>query len=447
MAIKARLGRFCALICACLLLLELTGCASIFDKSYLYYEPVQQTPPPSAPHSAGDAVEVANFTSLKLALGRMVSAHDEAGIVSFRSYTGDVTSDLAAAVREVSTGTALGSYCVDYIQYELDRIVSYYEAKISVIYKRTAEEISAVKAVGGALGMYSAVEAAMREFTPRCAFSVSAAGVGADDVEDCVGRVYLAYPELFPIEPRAKVELYSGGIQHIFELELDYGAPPEALDSMRLELIDAADGLLSDIIDAGEESHAEKALAAAILLTQSCVKDRSAGNTAWNALVEGESDCGGIALAYKLLCDRLDVDCTVVVGRLEKRLHWWNIIGLDGEYYHADISRAAELGIADTFLRSDADMLGAYWWDNQSYPPCAGELSYADLVHEETPPKPKPPEESPPPEITPSPEPTHTDTPTEPPETTPPEPIETPTPTPPEEEITPEPDTGTGSEG
>lgn len=47
-----------------------------------------------------------------------------------------------------------------------------------------------------------------------------------------------------------------------------------------------------------------------------------------------------------------------------------------------DTSRASELGFANTFLKSDAEMWGGYWWDIAEYPECVGPLSYSSLMSE-----------------------------------------------------------------
>ena len=98
----------------------------------------------------------------------------------------------------------------------------------------------------------------------------------------------------------------------------------------------------------------------------------------------GEADSEGIALAYKALCDAAGIECVVVEGRFDRSEHYWNIITIDGYSYHADISRAMDFGFGSTFLVSDGQMWGSYWWDNQEYPECSGPLTYSALVSGET---------------------------------------------------------------
>ena len=112
----------------------------------------------------------------------------------------------------------------------------------------------------------------------------------------------------------------------------------------------------------------------------------------------GEADSEGMAVAYKAMCDAADIDCLVVEGRLDREEHYWNIITVDGASYHVDTSRTMELGYGATFLISDAQMWGGYWWDNSEYPECSGPLSYAAITESARPVESAPPAESPPPE-------------------------------------------------
>lgn len=134
---------------------------------------------------------------------------------------------------------------------------------------------------------------------------------------------------------------------------------------------------------------AYRALQAATVIMESCRSDAEAGNTFWDAVHLGKANSEGMALAFKALCDKVGVECLVVSGRLDRAEHYWNIITVDGASYHVDVSAAAELGLAGTFLISDSDMWGHYWWDNERYPQCDGSLSYSALTEEPSEPDPE----------------------------------------------------------
>lgn len=58
--------------------------------------------------------------------------------------------------------------------------------------------------------------------------------------------------------------------------------------------------------------------------------------TSYGAIVNRVAVCQGYSLAFKLLCDRAGLDCGYAVSTAEN--HMWNIVGLDGNYYHIDVT-------------------------------------------------------------------------------------------------------------
>ena len=81
--------------------------------------------------------------------------------------------------------------------------------------------------------------------------------------------------------------------------------------------------------------------------------------TAYAALVDRSAVCQGYAnLLYRLMLE-LGIDCRIVAGLGKGIPHAWNIIGLDGLYYNADITWDAENVQAGRdytcFLRNDAN--------------------------------------------------------------------------------------------
>jgi len=59
--------------------------------------------------------------------------------------------------------------------------------------------------------------------------------------------------------------------------------------------------------------------------------------TAYGALVLGDTVCKGYALAWKVLMDRLGIPCLVVCKG--DGSHLWNMVQLDGKWYHIDVNR------------------------------------------------------------------------------------------------------------
>lgn len=390
-----------ALFAAAALAASLSGCASIFDKEYIAITDYVDA---STPPQQEGTVQVENYLELKLAINKLITAHEESGSLDFSSYKGEnISDDLAAACNEVRSETALAAYVVDYISYDLDRHVSYYEAEVYVYYLHTQEEVEAIVSVGTVSGLYDAVSAALEQMSPGLVVMVTASGASEAEVAGYVTEAYFENPLSCVNLPTTEVTMYTGGgLQRIYEINLDYGASVASLASRKEILSAELTELAGRVTSRGE---AYRALQAATVVMETCASNAEAGDTLWDAVHLGAADSRGMALAFKALCDIVEVDCTVVAGRLDRAEHYWNIVTVDGAGYHVDVSAAAERGLAATFFISDADMWGHYWWDNENYPQCDGALSYAALTEEPDSVETEAPEASPSPEVSPSQEP------------------------------------------
>ena len=390
-----------ALFAAAALAASLSGCASIFDKEYIAITDYVDA---STPPQQEGTVQVENYLELKLAINKLITAHEESGSLDFSSYKGEnISDDLAAACNEVRSETALAAYVVDYISYDLDRLVSYYEAEVYVYYLHTQEEVEAIVSVGTVSGLYDAVSAALEQMSSGLVVMVTASGASEAEVAGYVTEAYFENPLSCVNLPTTEVTMYTGGgLQRIYEINLDYGASVASLASRKEILSAELTELAGRVTSRGE---AYRALQAATVVMETCASNAEAGDTLWDAVHLGAAYSRGMALAFKALCDIVEVDCTVVAGRLDRAEHYWNIVTVDGACYHVDVSAAAGRGLAATFFISDADMWGHYWWDNENYPQCDGALSYAALTEEPDSVETEAPEASPSPEVSPSQEP------------------------------------------
>ena len=104
-------------------------------------------------------------------------------------------------------------------------------------------------------------------------------------------------------------------------------------------------------------------------------------STAAGALVQGKALCGGFALAFKYLMDRLEVPCIVMRGtaastaeRNDVELHAWNLVQLDGRWTHVDVTydlaatvdkRHPHLAYLGT---SDEEIARTHDWERDAFP-------------------------------------------------------------------------------
>lgn len=181
----------------------------------------------------------------------------------------------------------------------------------------------------------------------------------------------------------------------IMELELTYSYPTEKVADMREEADSAAEEITGSVISPVMSDY-EKVLALHDYLVKNSRYDVENADSdtvpaeeheAYGVLVNGIGVCDSYAKAFKLLMDKAEVECLLVEGSSTDASgqgtasldHAWNIVSLDGEYYHVDTTwddvaedRDSEELVYHYLNLNDADILGTHRWDTENYPECAG---------------------------------------------------------------------------
>lgn len=98
-------------------------------------------------------------------------------------------------------------------------------------------------------------------------------------------------------------------------------------------------------------------------------------HTAYGAIVNNEAVCEGIAYGFSYLLKMSGVKATVVDGKADDGAHAWNIVKIDSDCYHFDVTwdliRKGDQNnmIYDYFCLCDSD-LNERVWDRKIYPQC-----------------------------------------------------------------------------
>ena len=103
-------------------------------------------------------------------------------------------------------------------------------------------------------------------------------------------------------------------------------------------------------------------------------EDGENAHDAWGALIDRKAVCEGISYAFCLLARMIGLDAVVVTGTWKGGPHAWNMVRIEGEPYHLDVTanlQAAKSGPKnyDSLFLTDADMNDRDW-KRQYYPPC-----------------------------------------------------------------------------
>ena len=347
--------RLCAL--ALCLALPLCACSAMLEREQTSRQPHPQTITVDQDPSV---LEAATYQELVSAILYLVTQHSEEGTVRLYNYAGEVEADLTAACLEVVQKDPLGAYAVDYIKHEVSRIVSYYEAQLTLSYRRTTEEMARVVSVTGSGAIKSELRETFSGFGEQCVLRVSYLPEDGDYLQSLIRQAYYDTPQTAFGLPQVRLTLYpESGVQRIVEAAVEYPLSPSTRLTVQTQLSEAVEALFT-----AQTAPATPRTLFDLLTTRVERTDSADCYTAHDALVRGRANAEGLALAYKLLCDRAGLSCTVVTGEKGGAPHFWNIVTTESGSRHVDLA-AGLYALTDLQLQNQ----GAYVWDS-GYPIC-----------------------------------------------------------------------------
>ena len=352
----------------------LTGCGSMFEKEYVHIS--EYSIPEQNTGLEGGKKGIRSMNSLKQAILDIVYSENGYGSISFDpSYDGDVVSDMANACWQIRTQDAMCAYCVDNIAYEISKIVSYYEAEIYVSYSKARKEAGGVYHMPYATGIDAVITNSLALGKKKIAVLVGRSSYSAETMAGMVEKLYRLNPNLSPNIPKIEVNVYSGdSLQKLYEINLDYGLSDNDL-RIRRSAVNAVKPFKNKVTS--NLSQLEKALLACDYLVDNCLYDRvNGGNSVYSALVTKKANSEGLSYAFVELCRQLGLNCRMINGQSNWQDHWWNIVEIEGDFYHVDVSQCMDGEFGDGFLLSDKEIWESHRWDVSSYPICDGELVY-----------------------------------------------------------------------
>ena len=372
--------RSAAILLLICLMISLCGCGSIFEKEYVSV--TDSIAPQEGESDNAERYSVSNMTELKKALIGMVYGGAPGGNIAFdASYSGDAAADMENACWQVRTQDSLCAYCVRDISYEMEKIVNYYESTVTIDYTSYAAELSSIVQLPYAVGLEDILATAMEENRSRVTILIGASSYSVENMKSLILDLYRENPTVCVREPQLTVFMYSGaGRQRLYEINFHYGMAEDEVIRCKSQLknLDVVSNLDAEGLD-----EVQGALAACRYLTENCVYSETAKASCYDALILRESNSEGLALAYVEMCHQLGIECRIVYGQMGGSDHCWNIIRIDGDFYHVDVSRCYDGDYADGFLLDDESMWNDYRWNISNYPACTGELRYADVAETE----------------------------------------------------------------
>ncbi len=379
------------LLISSILLSLLSACSSILIDETLSVSPHDE-PIPTATSSL---IEAGSYEELLDDMVGFVLSGDELGVIRVNSYDGDIDADVNKACTEIQDKIPIGAYAVADMFGTVTQIVSYYEVAVNITYNQNiaVDDLSSIITISTIRYLKSDLQSHLSNYATSMTVQTNNIGITAESALNLVTDIYYDNPLELVMAPVASVEFYpelgAGGLSRIMEFTFGYLYKPSTLRVMEQSLVAAAQAIAESVTGNSDGaillSLATKLMETTVLDEQTAISgdltNQNVAATAYGALVTGSAISEGYAMAYKALCDELDIECYVVLGEYNDTPRTWNIIALDGAYYHVDIGLSDQIGLETSFLKSDDAMLeSGYVWNRAVYKICNGPLTYYDVV-------------------------------------------------------------------
>lgn len=195
----------------------------------------------------------------------------------------------------------------------------------------------------------------------------------AGQLKNVFAAVYNDHPELFWLETSYACKCRSNG--QCVEIDLRFNRTAQDLENARLLFNENANQILAAAQGAVSDYEKEKLVHDALIDKVSYNLRAEMNQSAYSALVNGQTVCAGYARALQYLLQQLKIPCYYCTGYAGEN-HAWNIVELSDGYYNVDATwDDTGEGSYEYFNKTDADYADTHVRKELAVylPPCNGQ--------------------------------------------------------------------------
>ena len=325
-----------------------------------------------------ETVSASTYAELLQAVISLVEAGAETGLVYIPEYENErIQTDLDKVIRYCMTGNPIGAYALDSIRYELGAGSGQQAVAVELDYLHDRSEIRRIRNCRNVDEAREIIAAALDACSDSLVLQIE--DYDQTDFIQEVRDFADANPSVVMELPEVAVGVYpETGSRRVVELKFTYETSREVLRSMQTQVRPIFDAAVLYVSGDGGESEKFSQLFA-FLMERFDYQYGISLTPIYSLLRHGVGDCKAFALVYAAMSSDAGLDCRVVPGTKNGETWYWNMVCIDGEYYHADLLESA--GQGDLQLLLDADMAG-YVWDYSAFPQCVASAENAENSEE-----------------------------------------------------------------
>lgn len=183
--------------------------------------------------------------------------------------------------------------------------------------------------------LYDKIVSAQFTCTERLDFLVTDE-ITFDELFDVYQLIYNDEYRLFYISPTIEY-IVDPNTKYVTQMKLSYTHRMQEVEQMRQQISTAADSILSQITPQMNDYDIVKLFHDSIIVSCTYSSDAVNPNNIYGCLADKKALCQAYSQTFTYLCHMAGIDTFVVLG-VANEPHMWNIVKMDGEYYHIDLT-------------------------------------------------------------------------------------------------------------
>lgn len=354
------MGRIAIVVLCLCLCLGLCGCDLWMRGSYAHVSPHKM------PDSSADdeRIEVSSYQTLYQALCEIVEKGANGATVYYPNED-KVTVQLyvESAVRQVCTANPIGSYAVEKITYEVGTRGGVQAVAVQITYDRSLSDIRYINRVNEVSDGIEFIYDALNKCKPSATFLVEA--YSQTDFVQLIKNYVDANPDVCMELPQVTVTMYpQEGAQRVIEVLFDYENSRDDLRAMQQTVAAVFDSAMLSVTENAENAEKCAQLYRYLVLYYNPEELHTSITPAYSLLHYGVGDSKAYATVYGAMCNKVGVECSVVVGTKDGKPHYWNAIKEGKSYLFVDFLQCARQG---AFSLRTKEQMKNYVWDYSAF--------------------------------------------------------------------------------
>lgn len=346
--------RLAALVLALALL---PGCGWM-DGSYVSVTPHQVGLSQSAEENTRS---ISSYTQLRSALIALIDEGSTKGLFSLAGYPREnVEQDMERAVHYAMGTYPVGAYAVESIDYDFGTGLGASALSVDITYRHSRQKLDSIRTVRWLSGAEKAIADAMDENAQELVLQIT--GYQEADFSQIVRSYAENNPDRVMETPGVTVQVFPDrGNTRVLELTFHYRTDRQTLRAMR-EQVQPVFSSAALYVSGQADSWTKFSQLHTFLTERLDYTIASTETPAYSLLCQGIGDSRAFSLVYAAMCRRIELEALCICGTRDGAEHWWNLINIDGVWYHLDLLSSRQFQPL-----TDSDMTGCEW-DRTAYP-------------------------------------------------------------------------------